>query len=156
MEEKILEVNYLVDGKLFVIPTKVIHDKSNENEAEKVYYEIKWRNLNIISEASTVTEIGILNLQKSLPKNMELMCCQSCRNGNFSPYGDVDNEIFCLKDIIIEDKNDVLDFFIINSELAKNRSRKLLYYCSDYQAILESQYYTYNNWHNYNRANNSK
>lgn len=146
VEEKKLEVNYIIDKKLFSILTKVIYEKSNEGEIQTIHYDVKGKHFNVTSEPSANTEYSIVNLQRALPSNVKLACCQSCRNGNFCPYGDDDNGIFCLKDIIINSKNDAIEFFTENPDLAKTRSRKLLHFCNDYEPICHSKYYTYNDW----------
>lgn len=146
MEQNLLEVNYIIDGILCVIPTKVIYEKSHEIKIPRIYYEIKGEKLNVTSQISGDTESSIVKLQQALPSNVRIACCQSCRNGNFCPYGDCDNEIFCLKDIIVNDKNDVCEFFTTNHDLVRITSRKLLHFCSDYEPICHSKYYTYNDW----------
>ncbi|MBU5677807.1 hypothetical protein KQI88_15420 [Alkaliphilus sp. MSJ-5] len=146
MEVDILKVNYIIDGILFSMPTKVIYERSNENEIQSIHYEIKLENYHIISEASNSTELGIVNLQKALPPNVSIVYCQSCRHGNFCPYGDYDNEVFCLKDITPTDKNDVSKLFSENYDLIMARSRKLLDFCTDYRPISNDGYYTYNDW----------
>ena len=57
-------------------------------------------------------EGSIICLQKQFPKSIKIACCQTCRHGNFCPFGDNDNEIFCLKNFTPKDKSDVVDIFI--------------------------------------------
>lgn len=146
MEEKNLEVNYIIDEKLFAVLTKAIYEKSKEGEIQRIHYYVKSKYFNVTSEPSANTEYSIVNLQRALPSNVKIACCQSCRNGNFCPYGDDDNEIFCLKDILISSKNSAIKFFEKNLDLARIRSRKLLHFCKYYEPICHSKHYTYNSW----------
>jgi len=91
-------------------------------------------------------EIVIVLLQKQLPHNVKITCCQTCRHGNFCPFGDQEDEIFCLIDYSPKNKSDVVEIFIRYSEgdvaLPSNR---LLYKCENYQEVIDS-YYSYNEW----------
>jgi hypothetical protein len=146
VEESVLQVSYIIDGILTVIPTKVICELSDENELQKVHYEVIWKNNTIISKACSDTEFAIVKLQEVLPPNISIACCQSCRHGNFCPFGDCDNEIFCFKDMTPNDKSDVCEFFLGNQDSLGVRSRKLLGFCKDYKPICPNEYYTYNDW----------
>lgn len=100
-DENLEEVYIYVsgNGELTAIINYIIHYIDWFSSCENVlksYYENK---------------LNIKYLQKSLPSNINLECCQSCRHGNFCPYGDSDNEIFCFKDIVINSKHDVCVFF---------------------------------------------
>ena len=87
-----------------------------------------------------------------LPKNIDILCCQSCRYGNFCPFGDNDNEIYCLKGFTFKDKSDVCTWFSKSfsdwEALAKHK-RPLLHYCKSYKPIREKEFYTYNDWEYY-------
>ncbi|MEQ6353698.1 hypothetical protein ABNX05_03645 [Lysinibacillus sp. M3] len=85
-----------------------------------------------------------MNLQKVLLQIIKIASCQSCRYGNFCPFVDIDNEVFCLKDIEVNDKRDVCDVFSSHTSLEKRR-RHLLDFCPNYMPISE-EYYTYNDW----------
>ncbi|WP_010074051.1 hypothetical protein [Clostridium cellulovorans] len=65
----------------------------------------------IITQAHTEIEYAIKYLQKALPSNISIACCQSCRYGNFCPYGDNDNEVFCFKNLTPQNKADVCEIF---------------------------------------------
>lgn len=152
MKESILYVNYIIDGMLSAIPTKMIYEESNENEIKNIRYEINLKNRHFVSDASDATEYAIINLQRVLPPNISIACCQSCRHGNFCPYGDYDNEIFCLKDMTANNKEDVCKLFSEKFDLLDTKKRKLLDICINYKPISDDEYYTYNNWkHNTKR-----
>lgn len=143
--EKTLSVNYLIDDTLTVIPTKVFYVPLEDDALKDIHYEIFLGNQHFISKASDVTELAIKNLQKVLPKNIKIASCQSCRYGNFCPYGDQDNEVFCLKDIEIFAKKDVCGFFSLGTDVEKRR-RHLLDFCQNYKQLSPKEQYTYNDW----------
>lgn len=124
----------------------MFYEQSDENEMRNIHYEINSGKYNIISEIYNNTEYAILYLQKVLPTNINIACCQSCRHGNFCPYGDNDNEVFCFNDITPNNKYDVCEVFSENSIFLKKRSRKLLDFCIEYKPISHDEYYTYNSW----------
>ncbi|MCR3759771.1 hypothetical protein KYB31_12385 [Clostridium felsineum] len=138
-----LNVNYVVDGILTVISTTMLYEQSNDEEIQNIYFELNLGELNIKSKVCTDTEYAIKHLQKSLPSNIKLVCCQSCRYGNFCPFGDSDNEIFCFKYITINSKSDLCEYFSRNEKFNNKRSRKLLDYCTEYRPISHNEYYTY-------------
>lgn len=143
--EKTLSVNYLIDETLTVIPTKIFYVQLEDDELKDVHYEFFLGNQHFVSKASDVTELAIKNLQKVLPKNIKIASCQSCRYGNFCPYGDKDNEVFCLKDVEVSNQNDVCKIFLLGTDLEKRR-RHLLDFCLNYKPISPKEQYTYNDW----------
>lgn len=90
-------------------------------------------------------EYAILNLIKQLPHTIKLKSCITCRHGNFCPYGDNEDEIFCLKDIIPTQKTDIL-FYTSDPAECDKRLRRLLSVCDDYKPM-EKDFYTYNDYH---------
>ncbi|WP_404427821.1 hypothetical protein LG296_07340 [Ureibacillus chungkukjangi] len=143
---RIILVNYLIDDKLSTLPTKALTERTIDGELEIIQYEVFLENQHVISKISNVTELGVKNFQKALPKNIRIAACQTCRYGNFSPYGDNDNEIFCLIDFDFKNKSEVCEIFSDASNLEKRRQH-LLDFCSNYKPISLADYYTYNDWH---------
>ncbi|KJS03805.1 MAG: hypothetical protein VR68_00530 [Peptococcaceae bacterium BRH_c4a] len=146
MKEKILNVNYIIDNALSLISTKMVYDHLGDDDLQHIHFEINIGNQYLISNPSNDTEIAVINLQKVLPANVSIACCQSCRYGNFCPYGDNDNEIFCLKDMTPNNKFDVCEIFSNDYDLARSKCKILLGYCADYMPISHDEYYTYNDW----------
>ncbi|WP_143006800.1 hypothetical protein [Paenibacillus tianmuensis] len=146
MKVRILDVNYIIDGKLSVTSTKMFYEQRNKDEMRSIHYEVQLNNQRFRSKASDVTEFAIKNLQKELPTNISIACCQSCRHGNFCPYGDDDDEVYCLKDKKPNSKGDVVELFSTQDKSMKSRSRKLLDFCNDYKIMAHTEYYTYNDW----------
>ncbi|MCM3006126.1 hypothetical protein [Priestia koreensis] len=145
MKENIIHVHYDIGESIMVIPTKMVY-KQLEAEIHSVQFQLHTNHQFIQSEACDSIEYAVKHLQKNLPVNMKVVCCQSCRHGNFNPFGDVENEIFCLKDQTLVDKKDVVDIFSNQDPSFGKRSRKLLDFCEDYKPIDEHKTYTYNDW----------
>lgn len=141
-----LNVNYVIDGKLTVKPTKMFYEQLDEDEIQNIYFEVHLNNVKVQSKLSDSIEYAIKYLQKILPDNTSIACCQSCRHGNFCPFGDMENEVFCLKDMNLSNREDVVGIFLKKDKSFGLRSRKLLDYCKDYKSISESEKYTYNDW----------
>jgi hypothetical protein len=151
MKEMVLTVNYLIDDLIVSLPTKMIYDTKfieviNEEELQSVHFEVEINQKLYISQSSDVTELSIKHLQKELPESIRIVSCISCRHGNYCPYGDQDNEIFCFKDMKFSNKSDVVDVFSTQDLAIQERCRKLLDYCMDYKQILINEYFTYNDW----------
>jgi len=146
MKVKMLNVNYFIEGNRTVIPTKMVYEEQNEDEYLSIHYEVELNDQSYVSRASVCTEFAVIALQKALPGNMSIACCQSCRHGNFCPFGDQEDEIFCFKDTQFHNKYDVVEKFSNRDESLTARKRKLLAYCSDYKPISHQQFYTYNDW----------
>ena len=84
------------------------------------------------------------DLQTKLPENVKLACCMTCRHGNMCPYGNVENELFCTKELIITGKEDVCNLFD-QTDPFEERAVASLDYCDDF--ICQSdEYYTYNDY----------
>lgn len=150
MKKVVLNVNYLVDGVLTVIPTTMFYEEVykeiNDKEIPNIYFEINIGQASIKSKLAAYIEYAIINLQESLPSNIKIVCCQSCRYGNFCPYGNNDNEIYCFKDTVIKSKSDLCDYFSNNLEIIGQRIKKLLDCCDEYKPVSYDEYYTYNDW----------
>lgn len=149
LKEEILLVHYIIDGILTEVPTNMLYEQSDEDERRSIHYEVNFGNQHLISCSADDTEFAVKNLKRVLPTNIMIACCQSCRHGNFNPYGDYDNEIFCLKDMTYNNKMEVCEIFSEKYDLLKARRRKLLDFCSDFMPLFDEEYYTYNDWEYY-------
>jgi hypothetical protein len=75
----------------------MFHEQFDEDEFQNIRFEVKVHNHLIESKLSNSIEYAVKYLQMELPGSIGIACCQSCRHGNFNPFGDLENEIFCLK-----------------------------------------------------------
>lgn len=141
-----LHVHYIIDGKKITLPTKMSYEQVDEFEFQDILLEVQMRNKIIQSGLSDSMEYAVKYLQKHLPADVTIACCQSCRYGNFNPYGDCENEIFCLKGKNLRHRDDVVDIFSDRDSSVEQRSKRLLDYCVDYKPISHCETYTYNDW----------
>ena len=146
MKVHTLNVNYIIDRKTSVIPTKMFYKQIDEDEFQNVHCEVSMNNHHIQSKASDSIECAIRFLQQELPNNITIACCQSCQHGNFNPFGDLENEVFCLKEIALQNRDNVVKIFAEQDISLRTRSRKLLDFCKDYKPICADEKYTYNDW----------
>ena len=146
MKVDTLNVNYLIDGKTSVKLTKMFYEKLHEDEMQNIHFKVLLNNQHIHSKSYSSLEYAVKYFQKALPDNISIACCQSCQQGNFNPFGDLENEIFCLKDMTIYNREDVVTIFLNRDQTFELRSRKLLDYCKDYKPICDDARFTYNDW----------
>lgn len=83
-------------------------------------------------------------LQNELPNGVRFKCCLVCKHGNFCPVGNLENELFCTKDVIILKKSD-LWLYTEDDKERKKRLRKYNDVCDDFDFQSED-FYTYNDW----------
>lgn len=87
---------------------------------------------------------AIANLQKHLPENVIIKCCLTCRHGSLCPVGNNENELFCVKDIVPKNKEDLF-FCTEDYKQREKRSREYFSCCSDYRPQSDD-YFTYNDY----------
>ena len=89
---------------------------------------------------------AIAELENKLPGDAHFECCLTCRFGNHCPYGNNEDELFCMKGCEIKDKSD-LCFYLNENNIYPDENKKRLKrysdYCEDYQAFSD-EFYTYN------------
>ncbi|MDF2856987.1 MAG: hypothetical protein K0Q87_2838 [Neobacillus sp.] len=124
----------------------MFYERVEEDEFRKVHFEVEVEKQHVQSKKSDIMEVAIKNLQKALPANIRLAGCISCKHGNFNPFGDVENEIFCLKDKTLHNREDVVEIFSNQVESMSPRSRSLLDFCKEFEPIAKIGKYTYNDW----------
>ena len=91
-------------------------------------------------------EEAFASLQKSLPEGVKIKCCLSCRHGNFCPYGNKNDEIYCLKNDSPKNKLDVCDLLNGDKDLTAKR-KDVSFICPDYREAIEG-HYAYNDYLN--------
>ncbi len=86
----------------------------------------------LIEVSNDCTESVFDKLSEIFDGRYEIHSCYSCRYGNFCPYGDQDNEIFCINDFQPKCKEDLLD--IMSDEEEKKTRRRILFdVCDEYK-----------------------
>lgn len=147
--QKTIPVTYIISGVPTQIPTKLSYKWDDEYDCMyDIHIVVEIEGVFYVSNHNRYFESEIKAFQKVLPHHIKIACCETCRHGNYCPYGDYENEIFCFKDKVFEKKFDVCDEFVREGKWqdVKHRARKLLDYCDDYQPIDHDNYYTYNDW----------
>ncbi len=139
-------MHFIIDGKISIIPTRMSYSQANEEEFQNIRFEVQINNSPFQSQSSGSVEYALKHLQTELPDNIKIACCQSCRHGNFNPYGDSDNEIFCFKDKIFRNRDDVVEIYSKQDSSIDKRRRKLHDFCKSYQPVSRNVKYTYNDW----------
>lgn len=74
-----LNVKFIFDGKIRVIPTKMFHEQLDKDKFESISFAVKLHNQLIKSKVSDCIEYAVKYLQKEIPNNIGIACCQSCR-----------------------------------------------------------------------------
>lgn len=130
-----------IDGVQRIPCEYIIEEQADNNILITINTEIDNKQIHV---EGFDTEEAIIKFANQLPKGYKLQACISCKHGNFCPFGDNDNEIFCLSDISPRDKNDVFSV-LVNSNEQINRRKTLFHYCSNFSPQ-NSEYYTYNSF----------
>jgi len=141
----IIKTHFLINDKECVCYVeKNIYDRNIEYDLDIFRLKTKINDIGYEnSESFDCMELAIRDLQKQLPYNFQICCCLSCRYGNFCPYGNAENEIFCFIDYKPESKDDVLNIFDVFSN--DTEPNELLYCCDKYQKA-SIDYFNYNDW----------
>ena len=84
------------------------------------------------------------DLEIKLPNDVKIACCMTCRHGNMCPYGDVENQLFCTKDLEINSKWDMCNLFNQTNPF-EERLVSSLDFCEDF-VYQSEEYYTYNDY----------
>ena len=86
----------------------------------------------------------IADLQSKLPNDVKFACCMTCRHGNFCPFGNEENQLFCTKDIEITNKEDMCDLFI-QTDPFEDRAVTSFNFCEDF-VYQSDDYFTYSDY----------
>ena len=71
-------------------------------------------------------------LQGKLPRDVKLLCCMTCRHGNMCPFGNEPRELYCTKNIKVNNKNQLAELFNEN-KINQDNKAYCDYYCNDYE-----------------------
>ena len=153
------KIRLIIDGELHIYDIKQTvygHDDGTDTDLFRISFNLGNATYVI---SNNCMEFAIISLQKQLPDNIQIVCCQTCKHGNFCPFGDEENEIFCLIGYSPKNKSDVVDIFTANMHIEDGFAdfhfprKELLDYCKKYEKINDN-YYTYNDWNYHFKKNN--
>ena len=126
-------------------------DFSNFEENMNAFKEGFSRNYRLASErfATAIEEIDktIQHLQKTLPHNVKIQCCMTCKHGTLCPYGNLPNYILCSHAVMINSKDDVIDWLAEMTDV-KEIEKSACGYCEKFEFSNENDY-TYNDYFYY-------
>lgn len=122
--------------KIQIVNVEYQHDEDNDISIAKVFLDNE-----TIEISDCDTEMIFRKLSELLKNKYEIYSCFTCRYGHFCPYGDCDNEIFCVNDFDPKCKNDLLPI-MQNSEELSLRLRTLFDICDKHKPC-SADYWTY-------------
>ncbi len=125
-----------LSDEIITVDTEYEFDEDNDIAKVKLYVDE-----NLIEVSGDCAESVFRKLSKVLSDRYEIHSCYTCRYGNFCPYGDQDNEIFCINDFEPKCKEDILFIFQDRAEMEKRR-RTLFSVCLGFQSF-SNDYWTY-------------
>ena len=139
------EVPLLTPTGKTMAPIKITYDDNEDisdpkSEIILLYDGIEYRG-NGLDYLWTDT---LADLQIKLPKDVKLVCCMTCRYGNMCPYGNVENQFFCTKDLRISSKEDMCILFD-QTDPYEERVVASLDYCDDF-LYQSDECYTYSDY----------
>ncbi len=77
---------------------------------------------------------ALLEIIQRLPEDWQVKSCFTCRHGQFCPYGNADNEIFCMRGLDPQTIPQLCDWMVDFEEMDK-RSRTVFSLCEEYQPM---------------------
>ena len=137
-------ISLLTSAGKMIVPSQITYDEevtaNPKLEITVLYKEIAYKGNGIYDFwADTLAD-----LQMKFPNDVMLACCMTCRHGNMCPYGNIEDELICTKDIRINSKEDMCNLFD-QTDPFKERGVALLDCCDDF-VYQSDDYYTYNDY----------
>lgn len=128
-----------------IVPMKINYDDDEdaikpESEINMIYNSIEYQG----KGEDFLWVDTIADLQHKLPQDTKIACCMTCQHGSMCPYGDAANELFCTKDLTIQNKEDLCQLFVKTDPYAE-RKVSSFNYCDDF-VYQSNEYYTYNDF----------
>ena len=135
-------LNLSVLDDLIAVPIVITHKELNVGAEVVIKIEYKENTFLGTGKSREWTD-AFANLQKTLPDGVNIRCCMTCKHGTLCPYGNIPDYILCSKDVVINDKDDVIDWLDkADVEAIKKSSFGL---CEQYEASNVNEY-TYNDY----------
>jgi hypothetical protein len=135
-------LNLSVFGDLIAVPIVITHKELEVGAEVIIRIEYKENTYLGVGKSLEWTD-AFANLQKALPDDVKVQCCMTCRHGTLCPYGNVPNYILCSKNVVINDKDDVIDW--LDKVDVKSIEKYSFGCCEKYDASNENDY-TYNDY----------
>ncbi len=126
------------------VPLHISYDNSEDIATPETKINLIYNNITYQGKGNDYLWVDVFaDLQKKLPENVKLACCMTCQHGNMCPFGNKPNELFCTKNIAVNNKTDVCDLFS-NHDFFEN-AVSYCDYCDNF-AYQNENVYTYNDY----------
>lgn len=135
-------LNLSVLDNLIAVPIVITHKELEAGAEVVIRIEYKENTYLGIGKSLEWTD-AFANLQNSLPDDVKIQCCMTCRHGTLCPYGNIPNRILCTKNAVIRNKDDVVNWLDKVDE--KDIKKSSFGCCEKYDASNENDY-TYNDY----------
>lgn len=128
-----------------VVPIQITYDDNEDtinpvSEIALIYDGVQYKGYG----TSYLWEDTFADLQSKLPKDVKIACCMTCRYGNMCPYGNIENQLYCIKAFKTDSKIDLCALFD-NTNFDEKQRVSAFYYCDDF-AYQSKDYFTYNDY----------
>lgn len=136
------KINLLVTEREIEVPIYVEAKECEFNN--EITAKIKYSDNEYIGKGTSIDWTdAFANLQKTLPDNVKLKCCLTCKHGTLCPYGDIPNYVLCSQSQRIDSKDDVIEW--LDRVDVEKMKRTAFQNCSRFEFVDEN-YYTYNDF----------
>lgn len=139
------KITLLSQEDKIVVPIQITYDNNEDtinpvSEIDLVYNGIQYKGYG----TSYLWEDTFADLQSKLPKDVKIASCMTCRYGNMCPYGNIENQLYCIKAFKTDNKVDLCALFD-NINFDKNQKVSSFDYCDDF-AYQSKDYFTCNDY----------
>lgn len=137
-------INLIDSSNILKVPLTIKINNDDEIE-QKIEISIIYNKIKYVGVGTDyLWADAFANLQTNLPKGIVIACCMTCKHGNMCPFGNEPGELFCTKNININDKNDLMNLFD-NEDFYNHNSVSSEFYCDKY-THQNTECYTYNDY----------
>ncbi len=142
------QIRIMADDTEQSLDLTIEYDQEDKYGAERMTVRTHYQRQDIVAVGTAYPfEDAFAELQKKLPKSIQLVCCVACRHGNMCPVGNGPDEVYCTKDVQITRKSDLYKYTEEPDEVRK-RLRQYGDCCDDFRPQ-EETFYTYNDYYFY-------
>lgn len=162
MKQKIqAQITLLSPTDKTVVPIQITYD--DDEDAANLISEISlvYNNIEYCGKGTDYLWVDtFVDLQSKLPSDIKLACCMTCRHGSMCPYGNRENLLFCTKDVIINNKEDIRSQFddlcnLFDKGILHSEQEVFSYnYCDNF-VYQSDDYFTYNDYGLYLKEKNN-
>ncbi|MBQ2662343.1 MAG: hypothetical protein IJF80_06810 [Clostridia bacterium] len=128
-----------------VVPMQITYDDDEEATAPISEMSLVFNDVQYTGKGTDYLWTDTLaDLQCKLPEGVKIACCMTCCHGNMCPYGNLENQLFCTKELKIICKKDMCDLFD-QTDPYEEQIVTSFDYCEDF-VYQNDDCYTYNDY----------